>query len=177
MEEFRIIQDFEYYSVSNCGRIRREIPGPNAKVGVIKNPQINKKTGYTHCKVRGAEGKRSMAIHRLVAEAFIPNPDGLREIDHINRDKTDNRVENLRWSTRRENMRNVDGKRAICPIRCYPPDGGEPLEFECLRDAAKYIAELIGEVYLPQGISNVLNNPRYTHYKGWKFERLPAEKQ
>lgn len=176
MEEFRIIKGFEYYAVSNLGRVRREVPGPNATVGVIKNPQINKKTGYTHCKVRGVEGKRSMAIHRLVAEAFIPNPAGLKEIDHINRDKTDNRAENLRWSTRRQNMANIAGRKALCPILAYPPDGGEPIQFECMRDAAKYIADLTGQIYFPQGISNVLNNSAYTHYKGWKFEKLPAEK-
>jgi hypothetical protein len=174
MEEFRIIQGFENYSVSNYGRIRREAKGIMAKVGVIKNAQVNKKTGYTHCKVSGSEGKRSMSLHRLVAEAFIPNPDGLREIDHIDRDKQNNHVDNLRWVTRRENMRNIVGKKALCPILAYPPDGGEPLQFECLRDAATYIAELIKEDYWPQGISNVLNNPRYTHYKGWRFERLSA---
>ena len=45
-------------------------------------------------------------VHRLVAEAFIDNPNGYTEIDHVNRDKSDNRVENLRWVTHSENMRN-----------------------------------------------------------------------
>jgi hypothetical protein len=177
MEEFRIIEGFENYAISNLGRIQRVKPGIMAKVGVFKKPQVNKTTGYTHVKVTGSEGKRSMAIHRLVAEAFIPNPDGLREIDHIDRDKQNNQVENLRWCTRRENMANIAGRKALVPILAYPPDGGVPLQFECLRDAAKYIAELIGEAYGPQGISNVLNNPAYIHYKGWRFEKLPAEKQ
>ena len=172
MEEFKIIPGFENYSVSTHGRIRREIPGANAKVGVIKNAQVNKKTGYCHVKVSGTEGKRSMSIHRLVAEAFIPNPAGLKEIDHIDRDKEDNHVHNLRWVTRRENMKNIIGKKALCPILAFPPDRGEPLEFECLRDAAAHIARLTGDIYWPQGISNVLNNSRYTHYKGWKFVRL-----
>ena len=45
-------------------------------------------------------------VHRLVAEAFLDNPNGYTEIDHVNRDKSDNRVENLRWVTHSENMRN-----------------------------------------------------------------------
>lgn len=177
MEEFKIIKGFENYAVSSLGRVRRETAGPNAVVGVIKNPQVNPVTGYRHVKVSGTEGKRSMSIHRLVAEAFIPNPAGLKEIDHIDRDKSNNAADNLRWSTRRQNMANIAGRKALCPILACPPDGGEPIQFECMRDAAKYIADLTGQIYFPQGISNVLNNSAYTHYKGWKFEKLPAEKQ
>lgn len=46
-------------------------------------------------------------VHRIVAFAFIPNPEQKPEVDHINRDRTDNRVENLQWSTKRENMLNT----------------------------------------------------------------------
>ena len=45
-------------------------------------------------------------VHRLVAEAFLSNPNGYTEIDHINRDKSDNSVTNLRWVTHSENMHN-----------------------------------------------------------------------
>jgi hypothetical protein len=46
-------------------------------------------------------------VHRIVAEAFIPNPHGKREVDHINRDRQDNRAANLQWATKRENMLNT----------------------------------------------------------------------
>lgn len=48
--------------------------------------------------------KKDYRIHRLVAMAFIPNPLGLTDINHINKIKTDNRVENLEWCTHRHNM-------------------------------------------------------------------------
>lgn len=47
--------------------------------------------------------KQEWAIHRLVAMSFLPNPNNKPEVDHINRNKADNRVENLRWVTTKEN--------------------------------------------------------------------------
>lgn len=63
---------------------------------------INKKTGYLYTRV----DYKTYTIHRLVAETFIPNPENLPEVDHINRIKTDNRVDNLRWSSVKDNRRN-----------------------------------------------------------------------
>ena len=53
------------------------------------------------------DGKQKrFSVHRLVAQAFIPNPDNKPEVDHINQDRSDNRLENLRWVTALENGQN-----------------------------------------------------------------------
>lgn len=52
--------------------------------------------------------KVTRSVHRLVAETFIDNPRGCKEVDHINRDKSDNSVENLRWVTHEENQANLN---------------------------------------------------------------------
>jgi hypothetical protein len=174
-EVFVIIKGYENYSISTHGRVRRETPGINTVPGQFKNIQLNKKTGYTHCKVSGSEGKKSVAVHRLVAETFIPNPNNYREVDHIDRDKTNNHVDNLRWVTRWENMANLGTHRSMKSILAFPPGSESPLTFECVGHAARVISRLTGLTYHASGICNVLIKPNYTHYKGWKFTYASTE--
>ena len=62
----------------------------------------SKKTGYLACALNG----KTYDKHRLIGEQFIPNPDNLPQIDHINRDRTDNHINNLRWVSRSDNDKN-----------------------------------------------------------------------
>lgn len=68
------------------------------------HPTTNR-SGYLQVSV--PERKDLKLVHRIVAETFVDNPQGYNEIDHINRDKSDNRAENLRWCTHKANMVNV----------------------------------------------------------------------
>ena len=63
--------------------------------------------GYMNVRLSTKDGRKNIHVHRLVAETFIENPDNKPCIDHINRNKVDNSVENLRWVTLSENQRNT----------------------------------------------------------------------
>ena len=96
MEEiWKTIEEFPNYEVSNMGQIR------NKTTGHIRKPRVHR--GYCDINIMKNNTRIYRRVHRLVAIAFIPNPDNLPEINHINEDRTDNRVENLEWCDRTYN--------------------------------------------------------------------------
>ena len=106
MEEiWKTIEDYPNYMISNMGQIKSLNFNRTGKEQIMKIYTDNK-TGYNYVILCKENKKKRMSIHRLVAQAFIPNPDNKPCIDHINANRTDNRVENLRWVTHRENQHN-----------------------------------------------------------------------
>ena len=84
------------------------------------------KDGYVQCVMND----RKYLKHRVIAQQFIPNPNNLPEIDHINHNRADNRIENLRWCSRSENMRNISVKNGYqYTFIDELPETAEPLEF------------------------------------------------
>ena len=74
----------------------------------ILKPNFNKMNGYLSVYVKNKDGKyRYCYVHRLVAQAFIPNPENKKEVNHLDGNKLNNCVDNLEWVTREENIRHA----------------------------------------------------------------------
>ena len=111
-EKWRAIAGFEgYYEVSNFGDVRsvdRTVPregtrGDMLRKGQVRKPHVTPK-GYLRVQLTQGGEPRSFQVHRLVAEAFIPNPENKPEVNHRNGNKRDNYLGNLEWATSSENM-------------------------------------------------------------------------
>ena len=99
----REIAGFPGYAVTACGQIfsRNHPTGPLRWFRPLKGC-VNKK-GYRGLTLCNDEGHFPKRVHRLVAEAFLPNPDALPCVRHLNGIPSDNRAENLAWGTYAEN--------------------------------------------------------------------------
>lgn len=119
-EEWKPIAGYEgLYEISNIGRVK--------SVGFYVNGAI--KPRYTRARLRvngsstnsypkvelcnGSGGIKTMLVHRLVAEAFVPNPLGLDVVHHLDEDKTNPRFDNLEWTTRGGNVQDWFKRRTI----------------------------------------------------------------
>ena len=109
MEEiWKNIEEYPDYMVSNMGRIKRLSTGYYRRTEKILKPQLQN-NGYLHIKLSQKDKTKCILVHRLVAQVFIPNPNNLPQVNHINEDKTDNRVENLEWCTQKYNINYGNG--------------------------------------------------------------------
>jgi hypothetical protein len=99
MEEYKNIKGYENYQISNFGNVK------NIKTNRILKQSLTT-TGYKEVKINGKHFK----IHRLIGEYFIDNPNNLLCIDHIDNDKTNNNINNLRWCSYSDNCKNKTKK-------------------------------------------------------------------
>ena len=172
MAEWRNITEKEGYQVSNEGDVVSYI---NNRHGVGSEPhplkqQLNKDGRPTVCLGRG---KRRL-VSRLVASAFIPNPDNLPLVRHMDDDPLNNHVENLRWGTQKDNMQDCvqhgrlvgntgpaieARKRRVVALSVH---GDTRITFSSIHEAAR-------ELNLwPQHICSVLRG-RISQTGGWRF--------
>ena len=113
-QEWKPVQGYQgLYEVSDHGVVRsldRAVSLPNGKTKKITGKIIAPKRhsqGYRFVSLSQGGATKNKYIHRLVATAFIANPLGLAEVNHISGNKADNCVENLQWVTHKENVQHA----------------------------------------------------------------------
>lgn len=138
-EIWKDIPGFEgLYQVSNFGNVkslnyaRRKVPR------YIK--QTYTKDEYLKVDLHKSGHKKTIAVHRLVCEAFVSRVEGRNEVNHINGNKEDNRAKNLEWVTHLENVRHSKmilkrGGRSPVPVLCV--ETGQA--FSDIHEAARYV--------------------------------------
>ena len=104
MDCFKLHPEFDSCYVSPGGAILSTV---NRLPRILKNSK-SKFSGYHRLSIKNKGGNHSMRyVHRLVAQVFIPNPDNLSDVDHIDGDIDNNDISNLRWLSHKDNTHNA----------------------------------------------------------------------
>lgn len=138
MEEWKLIQDFGgIYRVSNFGNVqsRRNING-KIITNTWRNISICKRGNYLFVVLYKDKKRCQISVHRLVAKAFIPNPENKPQVNHINGNKHDNRASNLEWATSSENL--------LHSARILHPDMSEKRKRKVIQ---KYIDGTVAKIW------------------------------
>lgn len=174
MERWKSIAINPIYEVSDEGNVRR------ASTKRLLAPSDCK--GYPHVSLYDNRKRKSVTIHRLVADAFVDNPDNKPQVNHIDGNKYNNNYTNLEWCTASENMQHAFDtglSKANCGMKGRKnPNGGRkdgvPVriietgqEFKSIADCEEY---LTGDRTCTH-LSDCLNGLQKTHC-GYHFERI-----
>lgn len=151
-EVWKDIKGFEnLYQVSSLGRIKSLGNGnstdPRTKRVIIMKLNV-KKSGYVHIKLCKDNKGHYKSVHRLVADAFIPNIENKREVNHIDGNKLNNSVDNLEWVTSSENQKHAfnlglqkvvrgSSHKQSKPIIQYNKDGSFVREWESIKQVLR----------------------------------------
>ncbi len=174
MEIWKPIKDFEnLYEVSNFGRVKSLNYRHTEKERILK-PSKSNNDGYLQVCLTKDKKTYCKRIHRLVAEAFIPNPNNYREVNHKNENKTDNRIENIEWCDRTYNINygdrnskminNRKGKTAPKEIIQYTKEGIIINKWNSISDINKQLG------YSTGNISACCSGKRNTSYNcKWEY--------
>jgi hypothetical protein len=174
-EIFKPIDGYINYYVSNYGNIKN-----NKTNRLLK---IQKSSGYSTIGLNNINKISCFLVHRLVAKAFIPNPENKLTVNHINHDTHDNRVENLEWNTSKEQVThnyNTETEKRLTnrarSVVCFDKLTKQQIkEFRSLSDAAIWLNGTCDSTNISSclaGIRGSLNNGWGCHGYTWKYNDL-----
>lgn len=172
MEEiWKDIEGYEgLYQVSNVGRVK------SVRKNIILKSRIER-NGYESVKLSANNISKGYYIHRLVANAFIPNPDNLPQVNHKDENKTNNCVDNLEWCTRHYNhnygtinirisQKQLNDKNKSKVVLQYSLDGTFIKEWKSTMDVQRNLG------FDNANIVNVCNGKRrIAHGYLWKYKK------
>ena len=167
-EIWKDIKDYKgLYQVSNLGRVKalekyvtRRKCGIKHFTEIIMKPASDK-DGYLSVTFNVHNKAKTFKVHRLVAEAFIPNPNNYPQVNHKDENKANNNVENLEWCTAKYNLdyndlqkrNHIKQKRKIAALSI---DNNIIKEFDSASDAANYIYNIGAAVNIRSAVCNIV---------------------
>ena len=165
------------HQISNLGRVRVKESTIHTSTGnrIYKSKLLNPQTNngnYKFVTLIVNNNRKTAYIHRLVAEAFIPNPDNLPCVNHKDEDKTNNSVDNLEWCTYQyNNSYNDKGKRISAtksiPVYQFDLNGNLIKEWKSMKEAGKSLG--IDEANISAACSGKLKT-----YKGFIWKKITS---
>lgn len=177
------IKQNENYSINEVGEIRNDITGR------IKKPTLNKVNGYWIVDLWKDNKSTKIPLHRLLAEAFIPNPQNKPTVDHKDGNRQNNSLQNLRWASYSEqnsrfNTVGVRGQRV--KVTHYPEvrkkrgggheawlDADDVMYFDRITDVAEYFGVTVSNISLLLKDGNI---GRRGKTRGYKFEYVDGNR-
>ena len=154
MEYWKPIKNYPHLFVSRTGQV-----WTTTYSRLLKPHKSNR--GYLQVSLSKNKTVKLASVHRLVAQAFIPNPDNLSEVDHIDGNKLNNKVENLQWISHSDNCRKA----------CKGYDG-KPKPVICIETGKVYktIKEANRELHIPEAVVSAIVRGEFPSYHGLHFE-------
>ena len=155
--EWKLIDGFGgVYSVSNYGDVK------NNRTGKLMKPRKNEK-GYLHIGLTKNGKQKSMRVNRLVAQAFIPNPENKSQVNHIDFNRENNCVSNLEWVTSKENT-----QYSVCNRKCpgqQKKRNNKTGERNITHYNGYYVVRIYGKKYLSKSFKNIEDAKKWRDIK------------
>ena len=159
MEYFKFIDGYPHLLISTKGRVVSITHDKELKTFISNR-------GYRRVALCWGKAHKTVHVHRLVAEAFIPNPNGYDTVDHIDGNKLNNNVENLQWISRADNIRKAGDTRN---------KGSKPVI--CIETGKVYksITQASHELHITPAIISAIAKGEYKSYRNLSFKYYEGE--